>query len=551
MGKRQKKNDGSFLIQGSILAFASVAVGIIGMFYRIPFKRIIGNTGNGFYGCAYEVYNIALLLTSYSLPIAVSKLVSARIAKKEYRNAHKVLKAALMFAICVGGGVALIVFFGANFIASNIMTSPLSAYALKVLAPCLIIVAVMGAVRGYFQGTGSMIPTAVSQILEQIINAIVSIVGAFLLMRVGAKIAESEGNELIQPAFGAAGGTLGTVCGAATGLIFLLFVLGAYRRTIRRQARKDKTTHKETYISIIRILVMTAVPIVLSSAIYNISGIIDQAIYNKAMFHMGFTQKEYVSLWGIFSGEYNVLVRVPIGVANAFGAAAVPTLTAAFAAKQVDTVRNKINLSIRFTMIVALPCAFGYFTLAAPIMKLLFADTSRTASGLLMLALFNVSFYCLSTVTNAILQGINHMTAPLHHAVVALIVHIIAVIVFLLVFKINIYSVVLANIVFAIVMSYLNIRKIKKSVNLKIEYKTTFFKPLAASVIMSVFTWLCYHGVSRVAGNAIGTLVSILLAVCVYVVALIGLKTLTEEEMLQMPKGNLIVKVLKKVHLLR
>lgn len=551
MGSKQKKNDSSFLIQGSILAFASVAVGFIGMFYRVPFKRIVGNTGNGFYGCAYEVYNIALLLTSYSLPIAVSKLVSARMAKKEYKNAHKVLKGALIFAICVGGGVALIVFFGADFIATYIMTSPLSAYALRVLAPCLFIVAVMGSIRGYFQGIGSMIPTAVSQILEQIVNAVVSLVGAYLLMKMGAEVAESQGNELIQPAFGAAGGTLGTVCGAAAGLIFLMLVLGAYQRTMRRQAKRDRTGHEETYASIIKILVMTAVPIVLSSAVYNISGIIDQAIYNKAMYHMGFTQKEYVSLWGIFSGEYNVLVRVPIGVANAFGAAAVPTLTAAFAAKQMSTVRNKINLSIRFTMIIALPCAFGYFTLSSAIMRLLFADASETASRLLMLALLNVTFYCLSTVTNAILQGINHMTSPLHHAVAALGVHIVAILIFLLVFKINIYSVVLANIVFAIVMSYLNVRKIKKSVGLRIEYKTTFFKPFGASAIMAVFTWLCYQGVSRIAGNAVGTIVSILVAIFVYAVALIGLKTVTEEEILQMPKGTMIVKILKKVRLLR
>lgn len=551
MGNKQKKSDSSFLIQGAILAFASVAVGLIGMIYRVPFANIIGDTGNGFYGCAYEVYNIALLLTSYSLPIAVSKLVAARMSKREYRNAQKVLKGALLFAVCAGGGVALAIFFGADFIATYIMTSPLSAYALRVLAPCLFIVAVMGSVRGYFQGIGTMVPTAMSQILEQIVNAVVSIAGAYGLMKVGAKVAKEKGNELIGPAYGAAGGTLGTVCGAAAGLLFLLLLLAVYRKVMRKQARRDRSSHEETYVSIIKILVMTAIPIVLSSAIYNISGIIDQAIYNKVMYHLGYTQKEYVSLWGIFSGKYNVLVRVPIGVANAFGAAAVPTLTAALGEKNLHLVRKKINLSMQFTMIIAFPCAVGYFTLSSGIMQLIFPGSSDTASKLLMLALFQVTFYCLSTVTNALLQGINLMTAPLHNAVKALAVHVVSILIFLLVFKLNIYSVVLANIVFAVVMCLLNVHRIQQAVNLKIEYMKTFVKPFAASAIMGVCTWLCYTGLHMITGNAVSTIVSILVAVCVYAVALILLKTVTEEEIYQMPKGAVLVKILKKVHLLR
>ena len=85
MGMEQKKKNSSFLIQGMILATAGIITRLIGIAYRIPINNILGDEGQGFYGCAFSIYNIALLLTSYSLPLAVSKLVSARISKKEYK----------------------------------------------------------------------------------------------------------------------------------------------------------------------------------------------------------------------------------------------------------------------------------------------------------------------------------------------------------------------------------------------------------------------------------------------------------------------------------
>ena len=178
MGVEQKKKSNSFLMQGMILAAAGIISRLIGLAYRIPVNNILGDEGQGFYGCAFSIYNIALLLTSYSLPLAVSKLVSARVAGKQYKNASRIFKSALMFALVVGTIVAGIIFFLSDFIAGTIMKLELSAYALRVLAPGLLIVAVMGVLRGYFQGMGTMLPTAASQIIEQIVNAIVSVIGA-------------------------------------------------------------------------------------------------------------------------------------------------------------------------------------------------------------------------------------------------------------------------------------------------------------------------------------------------------------------------------------
>lgn len=182
---KKKKKQANFIVQGSVLAMASIVVRIIGMLYRIPLTGIIGDKGNGIYSVAYEVYSILLLVSSYSLPLAVSKLMSALVAKGEVRNAKKYFRCAMVFAIFVGGVVAVITYCFAGTIAGTIMKSPMSTISLKVLAPAIFVVAVMGVLRGYFQGMGSMVPTAISQVVEQIFNAVVSVWAAYVLFSYG------------------------------------------------------------------------------------------------------------------------------------------------------------------------------------------------------------------------------------------------------------------------------------------------------------------------------------------------------------------------------
>ena len=129
MSDKQKKSS-SFLVQGMILAFAGIVTRLIGIAYRIPVNNILGDEGQGFYGCAFSIYNIALLLTSYSLPLAVSKLVAARVAKGEHKNAQRIMKGALLFALVVGALVGVLVYVFSDFIAGTVMSLSLSAYAL-------------------------------------------------------------------------------------------------------------------------------------------------------------------------------------------------------------------------------------------------------------------------------------------------------------------------------------------------------------------------------------------------------------------------------------
>ena len=288
---RAKKSDANFLMQGSLLAVASIISRVIGLLYRLPLTAIIGKEGNNYYGTAFEIYNLILLISSYSLPLAVSKLVATRMAQGQAKNAWKVLKGALIFATLSGGSFALVVWFGADFFTSKLLATPLAAIALKVLAPVIFLVAIAGVLRGFFQGLNSMMPTALSQIAEQIVNAIISVIAAYFLFDYGRRVGAVLGdpNEYAA-AWGAAGGTLGTALGAATSLIFLIFVLSAYRHRFRKKMRRDHTKHSDGYGSIMWLLITTIIPVLLSTTLYNVSSIIDQSIFKNFALFQGYKQ---------------------------------------------------------------------------------------------------------------------------------------------------------------------------------------------------------------------------------------------------------------------
>jgi stage V sporulation protein B len=266
MESQKKRNN--FLVQGSILAAASIIGRIIGLLYRIPLTRIIGDEGMGYYSNAFNIYNIALILSSYSLPLAVSKMVAARVIKKEYRNSYRIFRCSMLFAFTTGSVATLTVFFGADFLAKTVYNNPLNAIPLRVLSFTILVFAIMGVLRGYFQGKNTMLPTSISQILEQIVNAVVSVAAAYYLMK-----AHSASQEIA--AYGAAGSTMGTLFGAIISLLFLVFIFSLYRPVIKKQLRKDKSTTSESYQEIVKILILTIIPVILSQTVYQISSVID------------------------------------------------------------------------------------------------------------------------------------------------------------------------------------------------------------------------------------------------------------------------------------
>lgn len=547
MSNGSKKN--SFLVQGSILAVASIVSRIIGLVYRVAVTNILGDIGNDYYSCAFSIYSIMLTISSYSLPLAVSKLVSARMARGQKRNAARILKGALIFSLISGAIVALVCFFGADFITTNIMNTPMSAIALRVLAPTLLIVAIMGVLRGYFQGLGSMIPTATSQIIEQIVNACGSIVFAITFSQYGLEIGQAMSDpENYMAAYGAAGSTLGTSVGALAGLVFLLIILFAYRPVLKRGIRRDKTDRRdiESYSNIYRVILLTTIPVLLSTTVYRLSEFLDQSIYKKMMAFMSKEAIEASINWGIYAGRVTVLIAIPTTIADSIAVSVIPSLTAALSEDNHQLIREKIISAIRFVMVISFPCAVGMGVLASPILQLLYHDTRALPAQLIIISAISIVFYTLSTLTTGILQGIDKMLSPVINAFVALVIHVIVIIGAMLLFDLNIYAVVISNIVFPFVVSLMNTFAIKKHIRYRANIRKTYVVPAISSIVMGIVVWTVYKFLMFVFYiNALATLVSIIIGVVVYFIVLLALKGLSEDELLNLPKGHILLGVAK------
>ena len=268
-----KKKD-SFILQAGILAFAGIIVRIIGLLYNRPLVAIIGDEGNGYYNSAYYAYSIILLISSYSIPSAVSKVIAQRLATKEYRNAHRIFCCAFIYVLVVGGIASLFVFFGAGLLVK--MDS--AVLPLKVLAPTIFFSGILGVLRGYFQAHKTMVQTSVSQILEQLVNAGVSIGMAYVMVNMAA-----DQNTTTQASFGAAGGTIGTGAGVLAGLLFMVGVYALNRKTIRRRIERDTGHIDESYGDIFKMILMVVTPFIISTGIYNITNFLDNTIYQQIM----------------------------------------------------------------------------------------------------------------------------------------------------------------------------------------------------------------------------------------------------------------------------
>lgn len=540
----KSKNKNNYLVQGTILAISSIVSRFIGMLYRVPLTNIIGDTGMGYYSSAYELYNLALILSSYSIPVAVSKLVSGMESKKQYRNAHRVFLTALKIAAAVGAIASAAVYFLADAWAKLVRNMPV-AIPLRVLAPTIFVFAVMGVFRGYFQGKRTMVPTALSQLIEQVVHAVVSIVAAYRLMLLHNASADME-------AYGAAGGTLGALIGAVVAFLVLLGVYGMNHGFIRKRVKRDHSGADSSPAVITRLFVMTVVPIILSQTVYQLSGTIDNALFGQLMILQGKSEETTSLLWGLYANKYRMLTNLPVAIATALGTSIVPALANTWAIGDDDGVRRKIASSVRFNMLIAIPSAVGLGVLAEPVIRLLFSGTEiEQSAGLLTAGSVAVVFFAYSTLTNGILQGIDKMKLPVYHAAVSLVLHVACLALMLGVFRLDAYGLVIGNVLYALCVCALNWRAIARHAEYRQEIRSTFLMPTLCAAVMGAVAYLAYHGLYLLTErNMISVLAAIAAAVVCYGLLLVVTRTVSEEELLGFPKGGSLVRLLKRARLL-
>ena len=555
MSTENGKKSADFLKQGGILAMASLIVRFIGMIYRIPMSNILGETGNGIYAVAFEIYDVILVISSYSLPLALSKIISAQQAKRQHKNTGRTFRVALMFAVISGGFFCLLLFFGAGMIEEYIYPEYAGVQIpLRVLAPTVFIVALLGVFRGFFQGKKTMVPTAVSQIVEQIVNAIVSVAASYLFMKWNIE-------SLQQAAWGAAGGTLGTCLGAASALLIVLFVYWIYRPVQTKLERRDRNREQYSGKQLFVLLIFTILPIVLSQTVYNISGLIDYKIFGWLSGNAGQDSETISSLVGVYSSKYRLLCSVPIAISTAVASSMIPSAVAAYTDDDVEQWKYNISSAVKFNMIVAIPCAVGFMMLGQPIVKMLFSSSGMVdgqpvyvlGGRMLTAGAVAIVFYALSNVTGGALQSIDKMRLPVIHSAISLVIHILLIMGFLKFTSLGIYALIIGNVTFPVVVFILNLLAIKRYVpSYQQEVIRTFFAPLAAALWMAVVIALVYQGLGLViTSNLLKTLVSIAVAVVVYFALLLLLKGLNKEELFDFPMGRRLYILACKIHVMK
>lgn len=477
-----------FLMQGSILAIAGILVRLIGLFYRIPMISIIGTKGSGYYTSAYSVYSLFLILSSYSFPAAISKIISERLAEGRFTDVKNVIKYAFILAFVVGLIMFSIMYFGADII-SIFHRKRLLRFALRALAPTLFIMSFLGIFRGVFQGMGNMIPTAISQIFEQIANAISSLVFAYILFNRGRIANLIYNSEEYAYAFGARGGAIGTGIGAFTALVILFFMFLNLLSKYKKFLNNNNNYPLETQGIIYRVLFTTMIPIILSSTIYNLTTVVDDLIFSNVLSFMK-SELNIVVLWGVF-GNYHLLFNIPVAVASSLTSSIIPSISISVAQNDVREVVLKVKYSIKYTMLIVIPSFVGLFILADPICRVLFKEHLDILINVLRAGSIAVVCFSFATVTNGILHGLGLYNIPLKHAFVALIIHIFACLIFLIPLKLNIYGIVIGMIIFALVLSILNQRYINKIVRYKNSsfqrrYILTYILMLLSAGIMGI-----------------------------------------------------------------
>ncbi|MEE1303737.1 MAG: polysaccharide biosynthesis protein [Agathobacter sp.] len=549
-----KKTRDSLVMQAAVLAAAGIISRIIGLLYRSPLTSAIGAAGNGYYSSAYYIYTIVLLISSYSIPSAVSKIIASRLAVKEYRNAHRVFRCALLYVLIVGTIGAAVLFFGASALARQEGCIP----AIKIFAPTVLIYGPLGVLRGYFQAHKSMVQTSISQIMEQIVNAVASVGFAYLfigMVKADATISMADLPDR-EAVWGAAGSAVGTGMGVVMGLLVMLGMYLLNRRIIMNRVQKDKHHNVSPYTEIFKEITLLVTPFILSTAIYNLSSVVNSQIYQGSYKWVEGAVKDTVNeTFGLFSAQAMTISTIPIAFASAMAAAMIPSITESITSKLFDDAKAKIALAVKTTMIISIPSAVGIGVLAKPIILLLFPRTTPEeldiAGKVLVVLSLSVVFFALSTLNNSILQGIGRVNTPVVNAAIALVIQTVILVGLLKFTNLGIYSVAIVNLVYSGVLSFLNQFFVGRELGYKQEFKRTFGSPLLASAIMGLAAWGTYQALYAVTlSMRISVIPAIIVAVVFYFAALLIFNGLTEEELRSIPKGHLIVKVAKKCKLL-
>lgn len=532
--KRIKKQ--SFMQGIIVLMFSQIIIKILGLVYKwyLTNKEGFGDAGNAIYSAGFSIYALLLTISSTGVPNAVSKLVSECISKKDFRGAHRIFKIALLTFGIIGIIGSLIMFLGSNYIAEKILDIKEAEFSLVALSPSIFFVAIISVFRGYFNGMQTMKATANSQTIEQFFKTFITI----LIVEFIFIFSKAETNLM------AAGANLATTMATITSFSYLYIYYRIRRKEIGNEIITSKVYKTKNIFKTVKRILSVSIPMSLSSILSSINRNIDSSTVKRSL-QLFLSQEEALKQYGILSGKVDTLISLPLSFNIAFATALVPTISYLKAKKNENEINKKVSFSLITTMIIGLPCTAGIIIFANQILNLLFPNAPEGAL-VLQVSAISIIFTMLSQTVNGALQGLGKIMTPAISLFIGVIVKFILNLILVPIEEIGVIGAAFATLVCHIIAFFIAFIVLKKNIELNLKFSTFVVKPLLATIAMSLCSYAIYIFISGITKEKVATIISIFVAVIIYVLSIISLKIYTEEEIINLPFGKKICKILKK-----
>lgn len=520
----------SFLKGAAILGIAGILTKILGAFYRIPLSNMIGTEGLGYYQVAYPLYTLLVTISTAGFPTAISKLISEKRAIEDYKGAQRIFNISFIGFIAAGVITSLAVGLFSREIVQY-MKSDNGYYALIALTPALFFVPIMSAFRGYFQGQQFMVPTAVSQVIEQIFRVAVGLTLTYRLISTGLPQA-------------AGGASFGASAGAAAGMLFIVFVYIGTRKTRKSELDGSKEYPVESAKKIARNILKIAIPITIGASMVPIINNLDTFIIMRRLADIGMTKSQASSLFGQLTGNAQTIINFPQVISLSLAMSLVPAISEAITKREYDRMRDTTKSGLRMTLLVGLPATVGIFVLSTPIIKLLYFNNTLEeqigAGAMLQILSISLIFLTVVQTLTAILQGCGKPLVPVRNLAVAVVVKAVTTYILVGIPSLNVKGAAISTGLTYLTAATLDFVSVKRITKTKFDAVNTILKPGICAAVMGVAAYLGYRLFEGIVGVKFATVVGIGIGALVYGVALLITKTITRDDLMMLPKGEKI-----------
>lgn len=527
-------------VQGILaLLFSQIIIKLLGLVYKLYLtnREGFGDAGNAIYGSGYQIYALLLTLSSIGVPGAIAKMISEKAAIGDNKGAHRIFKISLVTFGLVGLIGTCIMFFGARYISNVMLQIPEAELTMIALAPAIFFVAIASVIRGYFNGMHTMKATANSQTLEQVFKTFFTLLFVELIA-----IFTNADTTLM-----AAGATIATTL--ATFLSFGYLYL--YYKTTKKNIKNDENSYnrkikQESVKKVLKNILIVSIPITITALLSSINKNIDSFTVVGGLKTFIPDEARAKELYGIISGKVDTLTSLPLSFNVAFSSALVPAVASAVAIKNRKVASEKISFTILATILIGLPATVGMIIFAEPILKLLFPMQPEGTLVLQITSLTIISIALVQTI-NAALQGIGRVNVPAIALTMGVIIKFICNVTLVPNPNFGINGAAIGSVLCYVVADLIAFIVLKKSIKIETKLSKFVIKPLLASIIMGIISYGLYINIIGIIGNKLATIISLIVAVIVYGLSVATLKVLTKEEILMLPLGGKIYKVLNKL----